>query len=121
MFYSSSSAGFRNVLSGITMKTLVFGKKTLLVEFRLKKGSALPFHSHPHEQTGCCVKGSIRLTIGKASRVMRPGDCWCISGNAAHGASALKNAVAVEVFSPVRKNYLPEKKSRRGRAAASAS
>jgi quercetin dioxygenase-like cupin family protein len=43
---------------------LVHGEKTLMTEFRLRKGAVLPRHSHPHEQTGYLVKGGIRLFIG---------------------------------------------------------
>jgi len=37
-----------------------------------------------------------------------PGDSWCIPGNVEHGAEILMDSVAVEVFSPVREEYLPE-------------
>ena len=55
---------YRPALDGIERKTLVHGEKTLMTEFRLRKGAVLPRHSHPHEQTGYLVKGGIRLFIG---------------------------------------------------------
>ena len=45
------------------LKTLVYGARTLMTEFCLKKGSVLPRHSHPHEQTGYLVSGRIKLSI----------------------------------------------------------
>lgn len=36
-----------------------------------------------------------------------PGDSWCIPADVAHGATVLEDTVAVEVFSPVREDYLP--------------
>jgi quercetin dioxygenase-like cupin family protein len=113
MLCFSSASGYTNVLPGIRMKTLAFGKKTLLVEFRMAKGSELPPHTHIHEQTGYLVKGRIRLKVGKTSKIMRQGDCWCIPGNLIHGAKILSDAIAVEVFSPVRKEYLPKSESRK--------
>lgn len=107
MFYSHDSAGFRDVLKGIRLKTLVHGENTLLAEFRLEKGSDLPAHSHPHEQTGYLVSGKIRLTIAEESFDVLPGDAWCIPGNTEHRAIILEDAVAVEVFAPVRQDYLP--------------
>lgn len=78
-----------------------------MTEFRLKKGSILPRHRHPHEQTGYLVSGRIRLHIGDQSYDCTPGDSWCVPGDAEHGADVIEDAVAIEVFSPVREEYLP--------------
>lgn len=106
MFYRHNADGYEHVLDGIFLKTLTHGDKTLMAEFRLMKGSQLPSHAHPHEQTGYLVSGRIRLTIGEEPFVVEPGDSWCIPGNVAHRAEALEDAVGVEVFSPVREDYL---------------
>ena len=64
MFQKQSEKGYVLIVPGIERKTLVYGEKTLMTEFVLKKGNRLPQHSHPHEQTGYLVKGWIRLSIG---------------------------------------------------------
>lgn len=107
MFTQHDTAGYRESLPGIQQKTLVHGQKTLTVEFRLQKGAVLPMHKHPHEQTGYLVLGRLGLTIGGETRPQEPGDSWCVPGNTEHGATALEDSVAVEVFSPVREDYLP--------------
>ena len=108
MFNKRSDKGFDEVFEGIDRKTLVFGDKTLLSEFRLKKGSTLPFHSHPHEQTGYLVSGRVNVLVGEETFEAEPGDSWCISGDMDHGAKPLMDSVVVEVFSPVREDYLPK-------------
>ena len=85
----------------------MYGENTLMVEFRLAKGADLPAHQHPHEQTGYLVSGRIDLTIDGVVHEVRPGDSWCIPGNAAHAAVAHEDSVALEVFAPVREDYLP--------------
>ncbi len=80
-----------------------------MTEFLLAEGSTLPRHSHPHEQTGYLVKGRIRLAIGEEEREMCPGDSWCIPSGVEHGALSLEDSVALEVFCPVREDYLPSK------------
>lgn len=107
MFQKHSDHGYAPAVPGIERKTLVYGNKTLMTEFLLKKGSRLPPHDHPQEQTGYLVSGHIRLTIGTEEKEMMPGDSWCIPGGVEHGAEILEDAVAVEVFSPVRQDYLP--------------
>jgi len=109
MFQKSNDTGFRAVLEKIRQKTLVFGAHTLLTEFRLEEGALLPPHQHPHEQTGYLVKGRLELTIGDTTHLVEPGDTWCIPGGTLHHARALADCVAIEVFSPVREDYLPQK------------
>jgi quercetin dioxygenase-like cupin family protein len=99
---------YRSVAPGIRMKTLCFGRQTLMTEFRLLGDATLPAHAHPHEQTGYLVAGHIVLTIGGQTHHVHPGDSWCIPGGVEHGAAILQDSVAVEVFSPVREDYLPE-------------
>ena len=108
MFQKKSTEGYKPAIDKIEMKTLVHGDKTLLVEFRMKKGALLPRHSHPHEQTGYLVSGNMELTIGAKTFSVKPGDSWCIVGNIEHNAVILEDTVAVEVFSPVREDYLPQ-------------
>ena len=107
MFSVHEDSGYHDVIEGVRMKTLVYGDKTLMVEFRLAKGADLPVHRHPHEQTGYLVSGRIDLTIDGVVHAVRPGDSWCIPADAPHSAVAHADSVALEVFSPVREDYLP--------------
>jgi quercetin dioxygenase-like cupin family protein len=107
MFSKRSDAGYTRALEGIQRRTLAHGDKTLMTEFRLQKGSVLPRHTHPHEQTGYLVQGRMRLAIGAEEYEVEVGDSWCIPGGVEHGAHIVEDSVAVEVFSPVREDYLP--------------
>ena len=108
MFYKSNRDGYKQILPGIQLKTLVFGDKSLLSEFRMEEGSQLPSHAHSQEQTGYLIAGQIRLSIGDERFEVTPGDSWSVPGNVAHRAEILADSVAVEVFSPVREDYLPK-------------
>ncbi len=107
MFSQHANGGYKTLREGIEMKTLVYGEKTLMTEFFLHKGFTLPLHTHPHEQTGYLVKGHLRFNVAGEIIDARQGDSWCISGNVEHGAEILEDTIAVEVFSPVREDYLP--------------
>lgn len=106
MFYKKSRDHYKEVLKGIRLKTLVHGDRTLLCEFLLEEGCMLPIHSHPHEQTGYLMSGRINLIIGDEKFEAGPGDSWCIPGDKDHGAEAWEDSVVLEVFSPVREDYL---------------
>lgn len=107
MFEQRSDTGYQPALEGIERKTLVYGERTLMTEFRLREGSVLPRHSHSCEQTGYLVSGRLRLSIGAEEYEVATGGSWCIPGGVEHGADILADSVAIEVFSPVREDYLP--------------
>ncbi len=106
MFAKCDSDGYRTVQPGIDLKPLVYGEKTMLVRFHLKGGSELPSHAHPHEQTGYLVSGRMTLVIDGVAHDTLPGDSWTIPGNVAHHARILEDCVAIEVFSPIREDFL---------------
>ncbi len=95
------------VKEGILHKTLVYGEKTLLCEFRVDKGKVIPSHKHPHEQTEYLVSGRLKLIIGDESFDAEPGDSLCIPGDVEHTGEIIEDSVVVAVFSPVREDYLP--------------
>ena len=111
MFQKHDDSGFKPAIPGVAMKALVYGDKTLMTKFLLEKGSAIPPHAHPHEQTGYLVKGRLHFTIGAEDYDTREGDAWCIAGNVEHKVEVLEDSVVLEVFSPVREDYLPEERS----------
>jgi quercetin dioxygenase-like cupin family protein len=106
MFTRQSKNDFKKVGEGIRMRTTVFGEKTLMTEFSLDKGNVLPSHKHPHEQTGYLVSGKMILMIGEDKFDVNPGDSWCVHSNVIHSSEIVEDSVAIEVFSPVREDYL---------------
>ena len=106
MFRKNSELTYRTLLDGVNMATMVHGEKTLMARFRLEKGCAIPDHNHPHEQTGLLLSGCMVFTVDGTEHEVMPGDSWCIGPDVPHSARALEDSVAVEVFSPVREDYL---------------
>ncbi|MBM4315462.1 MAG: cupin domain-containing protein [Deltaproteobacteria bacterium] len=106
MFAKHSEGGFCSMAEGIERKTLVHGDKTLMTKFLLRKGSIVPRHAHPHEQIGYLVKGCMQFLIGAEKFEAQAGDSWCIAGGVEHKVDIMEDAVVVEVFSPVREDYL---------------
>jgi quercetin dioxygenase-like cupin family protein len=106
MFGINSQNGYSEITQGIKIKTLCYGNSMLMTEFLLKVGALLPEHSHPNEQTGYLVKGKIKLFIEGISREIKTGDSWCIKENTLHKAEILEDSIALEIFSPLRNDYL---------------
>lgn len=108
MFKKDATDGYRKLLEGVELQTLVYGDKTLLGRFRLKKGGRVPLHHHPYEQTGFMLSGKVQFWVGGEPFTAEPGDSWCIPENVEHSAEAIEDALIIEVFSPAREDYMPK-------------
>jgi len=106
MFYKKDSEPYKMVIDGVKFISLVNGEKTHLTEFRLEKGSKIPLHSHPHEQTGYLISGKLKFTVAGETIEAGPGDSWNLHGEVEHGVEVLEDSLVIEVFSPQRKDYL---------------
>ncbi len=106
MFYKKSAEGYNAPLKGVKMKSLTYGKKTHMCEFILKAGSVIPEHSHPHEQTGYLVSGRLSFMLEGKTLDAEAGDSWSVPENVPHSAEVIEDSVIIEVFSPVREEYL---------------
>lgn len=106
MFYKRDDTPYKTQLEGVQFKTLVHGSNTSLHEFILEKGSKIPIHSHPHEQTGYLVSGRMNFIISGKKISVEPGDSWNIPGGEEHGVDVIENCIVIEIFSPVREEYL---------------
>lgn len=107
MFRKKGTGESRQLLEGVDITTLVHGDRTLMGQFNIAKGSMVPNHSHPHEQTGIMISGKLQFIVDGETMDVKAGDSWCLPGGIEHSAEALEDTVVIEVFSPVREDYLP--------------
>ena len=106
MFTKKDVSNYKTPLEGVHFKTLVHGGNTSMHEFHLDKGYKIPNHKHPHEQTGYLVSGKLKFNVEGEIFDAGPGDSWNLAGNVEHGVDVLEDSVVIEVFSPVREDYL---------------
>lgn len=105
MFFSYEDAMAVPAMPGIVRRTLVNGERMMICEFILDEGARIPAHNHPHEQAGYVASGSIQLTVGDETRVLRAGDSYCARSGVDHAGVAKERSVVVDVFSPPRMEY----------------
>ncbi|HLE80112.1 MAG TPA: cupin domain-containing protein, partial [Dehalococcoidia bacterium] len=71
-----------------------------------EKDAVVPSHSHSHEQIGYVSSGRVVFRIGDAQRELSAGDSYLIPGNVPHEVTALEASICIDVFSPVREEFL---------------
>jgi quercetin dioxygenase-like cupin family protein len=106
MFFKGDEAKQVEMVPGALRRTLGHGGRMLLAEFNLAAGADVPTHSHPHDQVGYVVSGSMSLTIGDETRTCEAGDSYYIPGDVPHRAVTIEDALVIDVFSPPREDYL---------------
>jgi quercetin dioxygenase-like cupin family protein len=63
-------------------------------------------HSHTHQQITYVAEGSFEFTIDLETEVVGAGDSLYIPANAVHGVKALEAGILVDVFTPMRKDFV---------------
>lgn len=105
-FYRGDQGRRRPLFPGVDIRT-VAGDSMMLSVVRFEPDSVVPDHSHPHEQMGLLVSGRLAFTVGGVTEILEAGDMWRIPSNVPHSVVAVGGpAVALDVFHPIREDYL---------------
>jgi len=93
------------IFPGVTVQTCS-AEKMMLSLATLEAHSVVPEHSHPHEQVGIVLEGTLTFTIGGEEKTLGPGEMFRIPGNVKHRVVALSGpAKALDIFYPIRDDY----------------
>ncbi len=96
----------KELLPGFSVR-FVHGEKMTLAYWDIKAGSVLPEHAHHHEQVAAqVISGQFELTLEGETKLMNAGDVAVIPSNAIHSGRAITDCQLLDVFSPVREDYL---------------
>jgi quercetin dioxygenase-like cupin family protein len=105
-YFIPATAGSKHLIfPGVEIRTAA-GTNLMLSVVHLEPASVVLDHSHPHEQMGILLEGRLEFTVGGVTRVLGPGDIWRIPGGIVHSVRALEQSVALDVFHPIREDYL---------------
>lgn len=105
-FIPAGTGSHHQLFPGVEIRTTA-GSGLMLSLVHFEPRSVVPEHSHPHEQMGMMISGRLEFTVGGVTRVLGPGDMWSIPGGVPHRVVALDEpAVALDVFHPIREDYL---------------
>jgi quercetin dioxygenase-like cupin family protein len=87
---------------------IVAGDREMLAQIYLKRGAQVPMHSHDSEQMTYVLQGSLRFLVGGEEIIVREGEVLHIPPGVPHQAEALDDTFELDVFSPIRTDWLPE-------------
>jgi quercetin dioxygenase-like cupin family protein len=90
---------------GIARRVL-HGDGLTVARIYLKRGAIVPLHSHLNEQLSYVLEGRLRFDFPDRQQVVGAGEMMQISAHEPHSVEALEDSVALDVFQPVREDWL---------------
>jgi quercetin dioxygenase-like cupin family protein len=85
------------------------GEQVLLCHVVYEPGTRVARHSHPEaEQVMWIVDGSVEMTIGDETRVLRAGDVAVVNRGIEHELYSESGMTFVEALAPVLRDHVPD-------------
>ena len=91
---------------GVSRKFLGFDNQIMMVLVKFEKGAEGSPHHHFHTQATYVAKGKFEFDIDGEKQIVREEDGVYIQPNLVHGAVCLEEGILIDVFSPVREDFL---------------
>lgn len=108
LFMKGSEEELVDVDEGIVRQNLGYDDSLFLARVSFEVGSIGYVHAHPHSQVAYVESGAFDFTVGSETRRMEAGDCVYIPPDVDHGAVCIEAGVLLDIFSPIREDFLPE-------------
>jgi quercetin dioxygenase-like cupin family protein len=93
-------------ITDLLHRRYISGAQVTLARFLLKKGCFVAAHSHENEQLSTVFTGALKFIIDGKEAIVRAGETLHIPPFATHSAEALEDTDALDVFSPVRRDWM---------------
>jgi quercetin dioxygenase-like cupin family protein len=87
-------------------RKIVTGAREMLVQVYLKRGCLVPMHTHASEQMTYVLQGSLKFLVGGEEITVREGEVLHIPSAVEHQSEALEDTFELDVFSPIRQDWL---------------
>jgi quercetin dioxygenase-like cupin family protein len=105
-FIDSDEIKWEKIDKGIERKILGYDDQLMMVCVRFEKDAIGSLHHHIHRQVTYVQEGKFEVTIASEKKVLSQGDSFFVAPDRIHGVVALEKGVLVDVFTPVREDFL---------------
>jgi len=96
----------KEVMNDKLARRFVTGEKAMLAQIFLKKGALVPTHQHESEQITYILEGALLFRVEGKEVTVGKGQVLLIPSNVPHSAEALDDTLDLDVFSPIRQDWI---------------
>jgi quercetin dioxygenase-like cupin family protein len=93
-------------MSDVISRKLFTGEKAMVAQVFLKKHAVVPLHSHESEQITYILTGALKFELQGKEVTVHAGEVLHIPSGVPHRAVALEDTLDVDIFSPLREDWL---------------
>ena len=87
-------------------RRFITGDSVTVGRFELKQGGIVPPHSHANEQVSIVLSGLLLFKIDGVETLVKAGEVMQIPGNAVHEVEVIEDTLVLDVFSPIRQDWI---------------
>ena len=105
-FQLNNNIEWIDIGNGVSRQVFGHDDSIMMVKVKFETGAAGTLHKHPHVQVSYVESGSFEVMIDDQKQVLSKGDVFRIPSNKPHGVSCVEAGILIDVFSPVREDFL---------------
>jgi len=106
VFIENRDIPWEEVDKGMKRKIMAYDDKLMVVKVAFEKGGVGVLHQHYHSQITHVESGKFEVQINGEKKILAGGDAFYIPPNVEHGAVCLEAGVLIDVFSPMREDFI---------------
>lgn len=91
---------------GVKRKILAYADELMLVENHFEKGAIGALHHHPHTQATYILSGAFEFEVDGVKKIVRQGDVLLKRNDIVHGCVCLEAGVLLDIFTPMREDFI---------------
>ncbi len=91
---------------GIKRKVMAYDDQMMVVKVAFEARGIGALHSHPHTQASYVASGKFDITIDGKTKTLKGGDVYFVPSDLVHGAVCLEAGELIDVFHPLREDFL---------------
>ena len=108
-FIENESVEWEPMSAGVRRKVMAYSDEIMLVRVEFEIGGIGTIHNHPQVQVSNVESGVFEIEIDGKKKILKAGDAFYVPSNSMHGAVCIKAGVLVDVFSPMREDFIDKK------------
>lgn len=93
-------------MNALVGRQVLHGEKITMARLAMKAGAVVPEHHHINEQITTLLEGRLRFLFPENTTELAAGESLVIPPNLPHRVEAMEDSLAIDVFAPVREDWL---------------
>jgi len=106
LFINDNDKSWEVLDEKVKRKIMAYEESLMVVKVAFQAGGVGPLHQHRHVQITHVESGVFEVEIDGQKQVLKAGDAFHIPANILHGAVCLEEGVLIDVFSPMREDFI---------------